>query len=140
VEETGDALTPELSSLIALPALLAQIEFPQEQIEYPANWPKGLRYPSEFSLVDVSFGAMPGGAALGWAAKLRYGDEPSLAAAAMTSFLMDRDWQVSERLELESGGIALLVARESSSGSGAIVMEADPGRHGSSLLVATLFP
>lgn len=135
VEPTEDA--GEIT--VTLPPPLAGVEFPAQVVDYPADWPLDLRFPAAFTLVETSSGTLEGGAE-GWGAKLRYPGQPQAAADELSSFFTAAGWQVAERVELDSGGLLLLVQRGEDDGSGAIVLDPDVDAPGTTKILLTVFP
>lgn len=121
-----------------LPPPLAKVEFPNEQIQYPSDWPEELKFPSEFTLVDSSSGTLPEGIAQGWAAKFRYQGKPFEAEKAISLFLVGKRWSVVEKNEFDSGGYSLLIQR--GNGNGIIVVDDDPNSSSRSVIIVTIFP
>ncbi|MCL5995293.1 MAG: hypothetical protein M1546_04470, partial [Chloroflexi bacterium] len=65
----------------------------------------------------------PGGDKVGWAAKLQYSGSPQNAAATLSSHFTGKGWQITESTELDSGGVAIIFGKESS--TGIAVIDAD---------------
>jgi len=135
----SEAATPFPNITVTLPLPLAKVEFPTQAVAYPPEWPADLRYPEEFSLVETSSGALPGGSK-GWAAKLRYRGDPQSAADLLSSFFTARGWRVVERIELDAGGFLILVQQHEKRNSGALVIDPDTSDPGYTKVVATAFP
>ena len=119
------------------PSSLAIVEFPYEAAQYPDDWPADLTFPSKFTLVDSSSGALPVGSKNGWSMKLRYVASPSDAEAAATIFLQSSGWQIVKKEPLDSIGYSILI--QGDQGSGIVIIDTDPEDSSSSLILATFF-
>lgn len=102
---------------------LAEVEFPQQVVAYPPDWPAELRYPDPFVLTEVTTAALPDGGR-GWFAKLTYRGSPDDAASVLSSFFVANGWSV-ERHPVEPSGFVLLVAKVQQGGQGAVVIGPD---------------
>lgn len=119
---------------------LAGVEFPLGTVEYPEDWPIELRYPEEFNLVETSSGSLDPGAPKGWAAKLRFEGDVKRAADLLSSFFTENGWQVSERTDLDSGGILIMIERNAGANQGILVIDLDLTDPAYTNVLATVFP
>jgi hypothetical protein len=134
---TGTPSTTLPQDLVAtLPSPLARVEFPEENTEYPVDWPPAYRYPESMRLVELASGSVLAGDAAGWTMKHRFSGEAEEAARLVESWFVENGWQVVERLSLDSGGSVLLVEWRDG-GSGIITIDSDPSRLGDSLIAST---
>lgn len=138
--ETATSVPPTELPLATLPPPLAAVEFPTQVIDYPSGWPAQLHYPEQFKLVEAASGELPGGGSPGWAAKLRYKGTPDSAADLLSSFFTSGGWQITDRMELDSGGFLILIERDNKTGTGIVVIDPDPTERSYSRVVAIVFP
>ena len=131
-------VAPTATVTVTIESPVAAMEFATEPIPYPTVWPESLHYPESFVPVEVVSGTLTEGAQ-GWAAKLRFQDDPTSAADQLSSFFTDKGWQVVERTQLDSGGFLLLVQQPGKRNSGVAVIEPDRDKGGCKVLV-TVFP
>lgn len=137
---TARPVTQQATSDIAtLPPPLKNVEFPTQVIAYPTDWPIELRYPEQFSVVEVSSGTLPDSASTGWAVKLRYAGDLKSAANILSSFFAEKGWQIVERTELDSGGVLLVIERGDKS-TGIVIMDTDASNPDYTNIIATVFP
>ena len=127
-------------SLPTLPPPLEDVEFPGQQIPYPDEWPADLHYPESFRLVEAASGVLPEGEFTGWAAKLRFDDDPQSAADQLSAFFTELGWQIVEQTELDSGGILMLIEKGNKEGTGMLIIDPDTTNPGSSKVLTTVFP
>jgi hypothetical protein len=132
--------TPTPIPLPALPPPLENVEFPTEKINYPRDWPVELRYPDEFMLVETSSGSSELGGPKGWAAKLRIEADPQSSADLLASFFTTQGWEINEREELDSGGVLILIERNSGANQGIIVIDPDQTNPSYTNILASVFP
>lgn len=118
---------------------LQNVEFPEQIVEYPPEWPVELRYPEQFSPVELSSGTLPDGEKTGWVAKLRYQGDRKLAINLAMSFLAANGWQVVEYTDLDSGGILVLMERDPR-GTGIVIVDEEVGTLGIAKIIAAIFP
>ncbi|MBP6569352.1 MAG: hypothetical protein KA270_19405 [Saprospiraceae bacterium] len=116
---------------------LENVDFPSEQIVYPPDWPDEIRFPKEFVLVDYSSGLLPDNSKEGWSTKLRFYGNPSDAVKEASSYMEDKGWIVLQNDKLDSGGYLLLLQNEQ--GTGAIVIDPDPGNPSQTIIITTIF-
>jgi hypothetical protein len=91
-------------------------------------------------LVETSSGSSELGGPKGWAAKLRTQEEPANAADLLSSFLADQGWEISHREELESGGLLILIERNSGANQGIIVIDPDQTNPSYTNILSSVFP
>jgi hypothetical protein len=133
---------PGNSILLPMPTAsspLAGVEFPVQEIPYPSGWPADLLYPDQFTVVDMNTGVLPEQDRTGWAAKLRYAGDVKSAADLLSSFFVDKGWQVVERTDLDMGGILVMLKKNNTS-NGILVLDSDIHDTQSTNIVATIFP
>lgn len=135
----GAISSPSPEPFIKLPPPLAAVSFPTQSIAYPADWPSELRYPKQFTLVEVTSGTSLQGIK-GWGAKLIYQGDPKNAANLLVAFFDSNGWQVIERTQLDSNGFLVLVQKANKQHNGTIVIDPDAQRPGYLKIVATVFP
>ena len=116
---------------------LARVDFPEQVISYPPDWPDKLRYPEEFLLVEALTGTLPGGKQA-WTTKLRFKGDPKSAAASLTTFLTSQGWQV-ERTDLDSGGVLLKIEGNEKGSAGVIDLDADAEQSTETKVLAAIF-
>ncbi len=127
-----------LPSKLILPPSLANVDFPDGQLQYPGDWPDELKFPSTFTLVDSSSGTLPGGTSTGWSAKLIVQGKPSEARQMVSDFFTGKGWMIVGSDQLDSGGFSLLIQNDSE--NGIIVIDADPKIPSQSLIIITVLP
>jgi hypothetical protein len=127
-----------LPKTATLPPPLANVDFPTEQVQYPADWPDELKFPEDLVLTDSSSGTLPDSAAMGWSAKLRFQGKPLEAEKIISAYFKDKGWTIVESTELDSGGFSLIIQREQ--GNGIIVIDTDPNNSSQTIIIATVFP
>lgn len=113
------------------------VEFPTQAVAYPADWPGDLRYPSQFTAVEVNTGALPDGTTQSWIAKLRFSGNTTTAAQLLTAFYTAKGWQVSQR-DLGGGALLLTLDKESKKSSGFLVIDADAANPAATQVLATI--
>lgn len=125
--------------IATLPPPLKNVQFPTQVIAYPTNWPIDLRYPEQFSVVEVSSGTLPYSTLVGWAVKLRYAGDLKSAALILSSFFTQKGWQIVESTDLDSGGVLLMIERGDKS-TGIVIMDIDASNPAYTIILATVFP
>ena len=118
---------------------LANVQFPAQEIQYPSDWPADLLYPDQFAVVDTSSGESPERNTTGWATKLRYSGDINGAADLLSSFFVDKGWQVVERTNLDMGGI-LIILQKNNTSNGILVFDRDSHDTDYINVVTTIFP
>jgi hypothetical protein len=126
------------NSQSSIPNPLATISFPDEAVQYPADWPEELKYPKDFILVDTASGSYSEDTPVAYSAQLRYRGTPSQALAAMVAFLQENGWSVLDSTTSNSGNASLIVER--AQGSGLIGFNIDSNDSNQTLITATIFP
>lgn len=127
------------SPFSSIPAALSSVEFPEESIAYPGDWPADLKFPTDFILVDTSSGSIGSGNPVGRAAKLRFGVGPSLAAEQLSVFLTEKGWSV-ETVDKGSNGILLFFERDGGKNQGILVIVPDEQNQNFAKIMALVFP
>jgi hypothetical protein len=127
-----------LPSRIKLPPPLRNVDFPSEQIQYPANWPDDLKFPEEFALVDSATGELPETTSTGWSVKLRFKGQPSDAVEKTSDFFEEKGWAIIQKSQLDSGGFSIIL--EQDQGSGIVIIDSDLDDPTTTLIIATIFP
>lgn len=131
-ENTTENMAPDPT----LSPPLADVDFPDQVVDYPSDWPGELRYPKDFQPADLASGVFPSGSQVGWSVKLRYPGSPEEAAQALSAFFTQQGWQVVEQTGLDSGGF-LLIIEKGSQGSGLLVIDSNPT--GGAVVLATIY-
>jgi hypothetical protein len=127
-----------LPSTISFPAPIVNVDFPEEEIYYPTDWPKVFIFPSDMILVDYSLGVMSDQATRGWSAKYRFKGNPVGAKNLLEKFIEKNKWVVTKNTKIDSGGYVILFSIEN--GEGIAVIYRDSNDESQSLILVTLIP
>jgi hypothetical protein len=90
----GDPLeTPEVNFDYSLSPSKV-IEFPEETISYPQNWPENFIFPDEFQLVDTNSGISDITESNIWASKYTYNGQLDNAVSDIENYLNNIFWNI----------------------------------------------
>jgi len=131
---------PEADVLPTQSPLLEEVNFPDQSVEYPAEWPKSLMFPNEFQLVETSMGKITQNSPTGYGAKLLFIGKPAQAADLLETFLKSKGWQIYQKDILDSGSAMILIQNPDNSNSGIIQIDLDSQNPDRSKILVTAFP
>jgi hypothetical protein len=110
------------ASLEPLPPPLEKVEFPEQAKPYPSYWPEELHFPEAFKPVEFIQGTMPGGIKTNLSLKTRFGGTIENAADDLRAFLAQKNWQIVDETDLDTGGKVWIIQKDTNS-SGIVVID-----------------
>lgn len=119
--ENNPTIPPTITAL----SPLSDIEFPQDEINYPNIWPENIRFPEEFLLVEARSDYLQTDSTTIWTAKLRFKGEIETAENEITSFFISNGWQILDRTEEQSAGVIVIISKGDESNQGFIIIGSD---------------
>lgn len=125
--------------LETLPPPLENVIFPNQDVNYPSDWPPEFRYPHQYITVELSSGSFPESDSFALSAKLKFDGEPEIAADGLMSFFTQIGWEIDEYVELDSGGVLIELTKKSGS-SGIIIIDKDYNFANNSNIIAFIIP
>jgi hypothetical protein len=106
---------------------------------YPSGWPDELVYPNEFGLVDANTVRIPDKYLPAYAVQMRFAGDIQSAADTLSSYYKDRGWQLTYRMELDSGALLMKISRNDGRDNGEITIDPYPDEDGNMRIVAIVF-
>lgn len=107
-----------------IPPPLEGVDFPDESIQYPSEWPVELHYSSEFLPLEAEQGMLPDKTSTAWIAKHRFLGSPDDAALLLIDHYSSDGWEVVS-YPLDSGGALVTLTRNNGTSTGTLLIDSD---------------
>lgn len=136
---TNIPISVEDYPLETLPPPLDSVKFPDQEVDYPSDWPPEFRYPHQYIAVELSSGSFPGSESFALSAKLRFEGEPEIAAEGLASYFIQNGWEIDELVKLDNGAVVVELTNKTGS-SGIIIVDSDVDNAKLSNIIAFIIP
>lgn len=113
---------------------------PDEELDYPDDWPQDFIYPEGFKLVGIDMGKLTEESAMMYKSFLSYESKPYVATCDLIYFFEQKNWEVAELVSREDLGFIVVLKDTDGIGTGLLNVEATKQNQNKSKVTLSVFP